>query len=188
MDLSAITIDDFKAQFPRDFPYLPVWVAGSYNKDEEVYYAVNRLFYTAKENGVVAIPTDATKWELTDDSIDNFVQDSDITRAFAEAMISFNQRLFTTDANIKIGYLYLTAHYLVNDLNTAMAGLGAAGYFPLASRSVGSVSESYSIPQKYLDDPLLSFYTQSRYGMKYLALVLPKLRGNVGVVCGATLP
>lgn len=189
MDLNTITVADFKAQFVRDFPYLPVWVAGTYNTGEEVYYTPTRLFYTAKENGVVALPTDASKWTVTEDLVDNYVSDADIERAFAEAKVVFNQTLFTTDANIKMGFLYVTAHYLCLDIQAALAGInGGGGIGVLSGRSVGSVSETYSIPQRYLDDPLLAMYAKTNYGMKFLSLVMAKLRGNFGVVAGATLP
>lgn len=186
MDLNTITTDDFKAQFPRDFPYLPVWVAGTYNQGEEVYYATTRLFYTANKNGVTSIPTTSADWDITTDSINNYVQDSDITRAFAEAQVTFNQGLFSSDPNTKMGYLYATAHYLVNDINAARNAFSSNGAFPLTSRSVGSVSESYAIPDRYLKDPILSFYTRSSYGLKYLNLILPKLTGNVQSVYGST--
>lgn len=189
MDLSSITVANFKAQFPRDFAYLPVWVAGTYNQGEEVYYALTRLFYTAKANGVNSVPTTTADWDVTTDSIDNYVQDSDITRAFAEAMVVFNQRLFTTDANIKMAFLYVTAHYLCIDLQNAMGGINSASPVGIMNgRTVGSVSESYSIPQRYLDNPVLAGYAKTGYGQKYLSLVLPKLVGNFGVVAGTTLP
>jgi hypothetical protein len=53
---------------------------------------------------------------------------------------------------------------------------------------VGNVSESYSIPHAYMDNPVYSFYTQSAYGLKYLSLVLPGIVGNVVAVGGATQP
>lgn len=188
MDLNSITVSDFKAQFMRDFPYLPVWVAGSYNMGEEVYYTPTRLFYTANSNGVTSTPDTVLDWTVTQDSINNFVQDSDITRAFQEAQVVFNQALFSTDPQIQMAYLYVTAHYLVNDILASMNAFATGVIGILSARTVGSVSESYSIPQKYLDNPVLAGYTKSAYGIKYLSMVLPKLVGNFGVVAGATLP
>lgn len=121
-------------------------------------------------------------------NLDKYVFISDIEKAFSEAKINLNQSLFSSDANIQIGFLYLSAHYLANDLRTALQGIESVGSNPVASRSVGSVSESYSIPQRYMNDPILSFFTSTGYGMKYLSLILPKLVGNFGVVCGATNP
>lgn len=190
MDLSTITVADFKSLFSRDFPYLPVWQASPtfYNTGAIVYYATNQLFYKAKSNGVTSVPTTTADWDLYADDVNNYVSDTDIQRAFMEAEIVFNQALFGTDAQIKLGYLYVTAHYLVNDLRTALSGVGSTGEFAVESRSVGNVSESYSIPQAYLDSPIYAFYGKSGYGMKYLSMILPKLVGNVVGVCGATHP
>lgn len=188
MDLNSITVSDFKSQFVRDFPYLPVWSATkTYNQGAIVYYEANELFYKALSNGVSSVPPDTpSEWELYSDDIYNYVLDADITKAFAEAKILFNTGLFETDSQIQLAYLYLTAHYLVNDIQTANQGLQSSASFPVNSRSVGSVSESYSIPDRYLKDPAMSFYTRSGYGLKYLSLVLPKLVGNVISVQGKT--
>jgi len=118
----------------------------------------------------------------------NLVSDNDIEKAFAEAQMMFNQGLFGTDAQVEIGYLYLTAHYLTLDLRAGLSGISGGAQYPVASKSVGSVSESYSIPQEYLDDPYLATYTQTTYGLKYLSFVLPAIRGNVQAVWGGTNP
>lgn len=195
MNLNTITVADFKAQFFRDFPYLPVYSATQlYNIGAVVYFTSTELFYTALLDALLNVPptppTDPASWlrNVVQPSVDDYVLDEDIEHAFAEAQMNFNQALFGTDAEIKLGYLYLTAFYLCNDLRASRAGIMAAGMYPLSSRSVGNVSESYGIPAAYMDDPLFAFYSLSAYGMKYLAMVIPKLRGNVGVVAGMTLP
>lgn len=190
MDLSTVTIADFKALFYRDFPYLPNYDnAALYNTGDVVYYPTTKLFYKAKVNGVTGIlPTDNTKWEETPQSIDNYIQDQDITRAFSEAQISLNQTLFSSDPNIKLGYLYMTSHYLVNDIRASMAGIAGSAAFIMTSRSVGSVSESYGIPSSFMDNPLYSFFSTSAYGLKYLSMVLTRMVGNVVAVCGTTRP
>jgi hypothetical protein len=194
MDLTTITVADFKAQFPRDFAYFtsiaydPTKV---YNTGDEVWYATNNLFYQALVDGVTAVTpgTDPNKWVKFADTINNWVQDSDITRAFSEALIACNQALFDSDANNKIGFLYLTAHYLVIDLRAALGGLNAAGGgFPVSSRTVGSVSESYTIPASILESPLYALYAQTAYGTKYLALIISKITGNITSVWGGSLP
>lgn len=141
MDLTSITIADFKALFVRDFTY---------------------------------------------GSTPDTVNDADITRAFSEAILVLNQAIYPNDATIKMMYLYLTAHYLVLDLRAASASLESGASFPVNSRTVGSASESYSIPQRYLDSPLLAMYTQTAYGMKFLSITLPNLVGNVVSVWGGT--
>lgn len=192
MDLNSITVSDFKAQFPRGFPYLPEYDnTALYNIGDRVYYATTKLFYDCTVNGTTGIaPTDIDNWTVVNGlSVDDYVLDSDIEAAFAEAKVTFNQGLFGDDAEIRLGYLYLTAHFLVNDLRASRGGIFGASIAGLMnSRSVGNVSEGYAIPEAYTKDPTLSFYAQSAYGMKYLSMVIPRLRGNVQVVRGATLP
>ncbi len=119
---------------------------------------------------------------------DKYVLDADIDKAFIEAQAVFNQSLFGEDQFIRQAYYYLTAHYLCNDMKAAASGIDSAGSFPVSARTVGSVSETYQIPQRYIDDPQLVFYTGSSYGMKYLSLALPALVGNIGTVQGWTTP
>lgn len=215
MDLTTITVSQFEAQFPRDFPYLDNIIYDPdviYNTGDEIYYPPTKLFYQSLIDGNIGIvPGSFTKWDQGSqdydvsgqvydaaaagkswckyaDSIDNWIQDADITRAFAEALIVCNQGLFGTDAQVTLGYLYLTAHYLCNDIKASLAGVNSTGGFPVSSRSVGSVSESYSIPEAYTQNPILAMYTQSSYGMKYLALALPNMVGNMQAVWGGSLP
>lgn len=189
MDLSTITPADFKAYFRRDFLYLPVWDdTRTYMADAVVWYSVNEMFYKCLENGTTETPTDDTKWELVAGDVDDYVLDEDIQKAFAEAQTIFNQALLGTDEQIRIGYMYLTAHYLVNDLRTAMRGIQSTGEQLMSSRSVGSVSESYSIPAAWTDNPIYNFLAKTGYGLKYLSMVLPRMVGNIGTVAGWTNP
>lgn len=192
MQISSITVQDFKNLFARDFPFLPVWDNTQlYNTGAIVYYVPTLLFYKAKVNGIApgTLPTDATKWDLyPEGSTDNYVSDADIERAFLEAEMQFNQALFSEDRFIKVAFLYLAANYLVNDIRATRGGISGSPSFSVASRSVGNVSESYNIPASYTDNPAFAFLTQTAYGMKYLQMILPAMVGNVGVVCGATTP
>lgn len=180
----AITVEDFKTQFYRDFNYIDTWlVTTTYNSGDQVFYDVNSKFYECLNDGVVAIsPADITNWK----EISNvgLISDLDITNAYAESCVTFNDTLFTDNDDIKLGYLYLAAHYLVHDLNAGGIQSVTGGF--ANSRSVGNVSESYSIPQWQLDDPVFGFYAKTSYGSKYLNMILPRLRGNMVSVCGAT--
>jgi len=184
--IQALTPEDFKNQFWRDFTFVDTWLVGTtYNTGNQVFYDVNKRFYQCLNDGVIGtLPTVTTDWK----EISNvgLVSDLDITNAYAEACITFNDALFDDDDDIVLGYLYLAAHYLVNDLNAGGQNSSQAGL--ANSRSVGNVSESYSIPQWQLDDPILSFYAGSSYGRKYLNLILPRLTGNIATVEGATTP
>ena len=189
MDLSTITAQDFKDNFFRDFPYLNLWGAGvTYVQCDEVYYAVTKKFYKCAKATTTDLPTITSSWDIIDGALYDYILDADIAKAFAEAKISFNQGLFGTDAEITLGYLYLTAHYLANDINAAQQGVAGAGSFSVASRSVGNVSESYAIPEAYTSDPILAFFAKSSYGLKYLSLVMPKLVGNMIAIGGTTQP
>lgn len=194
MDLSTITVADFKAQFRRDFPYLPTYdPLELYNIPDRVYYPTTKLFYDCNVDGTQGVlPTVIANWtRVVSDppiTVDDYVQDSDIIRAFGEAVVNFNQTLWPDDITIKMMYLYLTAFYLINDLKAANGGVAANPIFFVSSRTVGNVSESYGIPQAYLMNPIYSYLATNPYGMKYLSLLIPRMVGNMVAVCGATLP
>lgn len=176
-----ITIVDFKTQFPRFTPeYLPVYTSGTYFKDNIVYY--EGLFYKVKVAFTTNVPTNTTDWELYDDSVLNYTQDSDILNAITEACVNFNKSLFPNKATAKLVFMYLVAHYLTVDFNNAL-GSGTVGI--ATSRSVGSVSESYSIPNWILNNAGLAPYATTGYGIKYATLIRPYLVGNFFIVKGS---
>lgn len=152
MDLSTITVSDFKARFYRDF-----------------FYA-NQL-----PNQEQPVPPNV-----------DLIQDLDITNAFSDAQALLNQGLLGSNSNITNGYLFLSAHCLSLNIKAADSGVNSTGTgaFPVTGRTVGSVSESYMIPDAYKDDPILAQYAQTAYGQKYLAMVLPFLRGNMTALAG----
>jgi len=189
MDLNTITVQDFKDNFFRDFAYLNTWVADTtYYSCDIVYYDVTKRFYKCVAASTTALPTVITAWQIFADDIYNYILDADINKAFKEAQIIFNQGLFGSDEQLTLGYLYLTAHYLVLDLKTAQQGITGAGSFAVSSRSVGNVSESYAIPEAFTADPVLSYFTKTQYGQKYMSMILPNLVGNVQAITGATQP
>lgn len=176
-----VTVDEFKALFTRDFPYLPEWEYGkAYFVDDVVYVAPN--FYEALANTTDEPPSD--NWQLYNDSVNNYISDNDISRAFAEAKVNFNPQLFSCEARNMI-FCYLAAHYLVIDLNNAQnpLALGFMGF--TQSKHVGSVSESYGIPQWMMNNSKLSLFAQTGYGRKYLSLIQPYLTGNIIYTPGA---
>lgn len=118
----------------------------------------------------------------------DYVTDHDITKSYTEAKMMFNEGLFGTDEDLRMCFLYLAAHYLVNDLQTSAQGVGSTGYLSVNSRSVGSVSESYTVPDWMASDPVLSTFMTTRYGQKYLSLIRPLLIGAVAVYRGNTTP
>lgn len=185
IDISTITVDDFKSLFTRDFPYLPLFIEGqTYFKEDIVYYENN--FYSSLIDSNTQLPTDTASWKIVPDSVNNYIQDSDIERAFLEAKVNFNPGLFSDDDIAKMMFLYLAAHYLIIDLTNAINPFGGGFVGLTQSKSVGSVSESYAIPQWMLNNPTLSMYAQTGYGRKYLSLIQPYLVGNIILSRGRT--
>ncbi len=183
-DNITVSVDDFKNLFKRDFPYLPVYTENkAYFTGDEVYYEPN--FYKCLTDGTTTAPPNEN-WELTFDSTDNYISDSDIERAFAEAKINFNPNFFQDDETAIMVFCYLAAHYLVIDLNNAQNPLGMGFMGFTQSKSVGSVSESYGIPSFATNNPVLSQYMLTGYGRKYVSLISPYLIGNIIYTPGRT--
>ncbi len=176
-----ITAQEFKIQFPRFTPeYLPVYTSGTYFKDDIVYY--EGLFYKCKKQSTTELPTTTSDWDLYNDTVLNYTQDSDILNAMAEANVNFNEGLFPSETTAKLVFMYLVAHYLTVDFNNAL-GSGIIGI--ATSRSVGSVSESYTIPNWILNNAGLAPYATTGYGIKYATLIRPYLVGNFFIVKGS---
>ena len=175
--INNVSVEYFKALF-KEFPYLPQYVYGkAYFTNDIVYF--NGNFYISLIDGNLTDPSNEINWKLTDVSTDNYILDSDIERAFEEAKINFNADLFGCCNSVALIYCYLAAHYLVIDLNNVNnpLALGFMGF--TQSKSVGSVSESYGIPQWMLNNASLGLYAQTGYGRKYLSLIKPYLVGQI---------
>lgn len=184
----TITVSDFKEYFTRDFPYLPVWdELVSYNAGEVVYYETTRLFYNtlANETPVGTLPTDTDYFEVVAGDYYDYINDTDIEKAIGEMTAMLPVARFE-EPTLTLAQLYLTAHCLCNDIKTSNAGLASQISFPVQSKSAGSISESYGIPQKFLQSPLYAFYITSQYGLKYLALLMPRIIGNISIAYGWT--
>lgn len=185
--IDELTIEDFKALFPRNFPYLPTWVSGKAYFEGDVVYVEPNFYQSLVDNNTAPV-TDSGYWQAINENANDYVQDSDIEKAWAEALVSFNVGLFSEDLSTKEAFLYLVAFYLAYDLSLAQTGAYGNIGFPATEVRVGSVSEGYYIPKVYLENPVLGFYARNGFGLKYLNMVYPKLVGNVGVVAGWSLP
>jgi len=181
----VISVSDFKTQFPRFSPmYLPVYVANSTHfKGDVVYYSDTGLFYQCVVKTTTDSPSNTSDWDLYSDDVLNYTRDNDILEAINEAKVNFNEGLFPDEATAKLVFLYLVAHYLTVDFQNAL-GISQMGI--VTSKSVGSVSESYTVPQWLLNNPALSAYATTGYGIKYATLIRPYLVGNVFIVQGRT--
>lgn len=173
--IDTVTVEYFKSIFTRDFPYLPDYIMGkAYFKGDVVYYSDN--FYKSLTDGNITAPTNTTNWTLTPDSIENYVQDTDIERAFEEAKGSFNNALFRNCNTAQLYFCYVAAHYLVMDINNAQNALSMGFNGMVASKSVGSVSESYGLPAWVMNSPQYALFAQTGYGRKYLLHIIPIAR------------
>lgn len=181
----TITASDFRTQFPRFAPQflsdLEFINGKRYFKDNIVYFEQN--FYICKAETTIDLPVCRRDWSHYEESELNYTQDSDILEAYAEAKVNFNESLFPDEATALRVFLFLAAHYLTTDFNNA---LGANQVGIPTSRSVGSVSESYTIPPYLQNNPALSMYCTTGYGTKYATLIYPYMIGNIMLFKGAT--
>lgn len=119
---------------------------------------------------------------------DGQVSDADITRAMMEANMNFNEDMFDTNEDKKLILLYLTAYYLVVDMNNINTQ-GASNNGGLVTyRQVRNVAESFKVPKWIEENPMFSQFAQNGYGLKYLNMIYPYLIGRMTIVPGATLP
>lgn len=115
------------------------------------------------------------------------VMDADITKAQGQAAFNFNERIIADQERFTILFQLLTAHYLCIDLRMAAQGVSSQYNWVRTSKSVGSVSEGFQVPDRIMANPELAMLAQTGYGGKYLQLLLPQLIGQVFVVAGKTL-
>lgn len=185
--VDKLSIDDFKQLFARNFPYLPLYNAEKvYFVGDVVYSEPN--FYTSLIDNNTNDLSDEESWKATNETVDEYVQDSDISRAWREAKAVFNPALIGNCEAASTAFLYLVAFYLAYDLQLASSGAYGQISFPARDVRVGSVSEGYYVPQVFMEDPILGFYARNGFGQKYLSLVYMYTIGNVGVVPGWSLP
>ena len=75
-------------------------------------------------------------------------------------------------------------------INNPLGGMGMNGKaeWLTQSKTVGNVTESYSIPDRILKSPYLSKLSKTTYGAQLLELVSPQLIGNFASFHRDTLP
>lgn len=228
MGYSIPSVSEFKAQFPRDFPWaVPAWgaTAGAVTVVAGVITAIapglpGRGYESpAKTNvivsetggaGAVILPVIANGQvtgftvsnggtgysrpaiEITggagDDTNLDFVTNGDIMGALFDAGYNVNEALFGTQPEFSRAFNYLAAHMLVEKMLAAVQGLGAQYSWLTQSKSVGNVQQSFAIPKKILEDPLLAQFSTTRYGAMYLQIITPFLIGNMSASFRQSLP
>lgn len=170
----TVTVQQFKDYFFRDFPYVPYYKEDvAYAIGNEVYY--NNKFYQSLIDDNSTTPAVGEEWKLVSDDILNYVTDQDIKKAMSQAIINANERFGSTDEERINIYLHLVAFYLVIDLKNSSSGVNSPYLGVIASKSVGNVSQSYTIPTFMTDSPMYSLYAQNGYGVKYMSLIAPYL-------------
>lgn len=116
------------------------------------------------------------------------VTTNDVANAFARVNVEMNQALFPDQATYILGYLYLTAHYLVLNLRASSQGLNGQWSWLQNNKSVDSVSEGLDIPDRMLENPQFSVLSKTHYGVFYFNLVYPFLIAQAFCVHGRTHP
>lgn len=119
------------------------------------------------------------------DSMDR-VMDEDIERALEQAECGASSELFCDEDQYEIGVKLLAAHYLVMNLRASSQGISGQFSWLQQSKSVSSVSESFTIPERIQKNPSLALLTKTNYGAQYLAMILPSLCGQIFTVEGGT--
>lgn len=116
------------------------------------------------------------------------VTDNDVKRAFKKTDAQINPRLFSNQESFTLGYLLLSAHHLVMNLRASSQGINGQNDWLMNSKSVGSVSSSFSIPSSISENAMFAMLTRTAYGAEYLMMVYPMLTGGMAIVAGATNP
>ena len=111
------------------------------------------------------------------------ISDLRIKQAIIEAEAIYNKDLYPNKEVEKLALMYLTAHFLQNDLNAADSEGGSIGN--QTSRHVGQVSEAIEIPRWMLRGEMSMFAT-TYYGQKFLQISMPYVGGVVYSVSGGT--
>lgn len=122
------------------------------------------------------------------ENVSENVLDSDIEKAMDIVICQINTALFCSQQEYTTGYLNLAAHYLCLNIQASSQGLYGRFEWASASKSVGSVSVSQSIPETVSKNPVLSWLTTTNYGINYLMIILPRLSGSMFIAAGRTNP
>ena len=168
-------------------PEYPEWVAPiAYQKNDRVIYTVNFKYKVFKslENDNYTIPTSGDWKEDEEITIDDFILDADIEKAMREASNKFNPSLFGSIEDRKLAFSYLTAFFLVYDLQMAKDGTNSSWSNPVVKREVGKMAVWYQVPEEMKNYPSYSFLSRNKYGLKYFELIRAKLTGNIKTFIG----
>lgn len=116
------------------------------------------------------------------------VLDADIAKAFGMVDPYFTEQYYSSQATYDYAYFSLAAHYLVMNLNASSQGINGQFNWLEQSKGVGAVNQSFAIPQKILDNPMLAMFSKTNYGAMYLETLIPRLVGACFIAPGSTRP
>ena len=173
--LENVTVEQFKAFFFRDFPFLPYWECGKTYWQGDTVYCGNSFYQSTADNNIGNMPLCEGVWQKVRGDVYNYVTDEDIQKAMTQAINNCNENFGETTEEKQNIYLHLIAFYLVMDLKNAQVGINGGVAGAVTSTHVGDVSESYVIPQWMMENPMYSMFAQNGYGLKYLSLIAPYL-------------
>lgn len=163
------------------------WVAPiAYQKEDKAIYTVNfkyKVFKSLEDNNYT-VPTSGDWLEDEENTINDFILDADIEKAMREASNKFNPSLFGSIEDRKLAFSYLTAFFLVYDLQMAKDGTNSSWSNPVTKREVGKMAVWYEVPTEIKNYPSYSFLSRNKYGLKYFELIRAKLTGNIKTFIG----
>ena len=111
---------------------------------------------------------------------------TDIANAFTFTNVLINQALWPDQGSYNLGYLLLSAHFLVLNLRASSQGLNGQYNWMQNNKAVGSVSEGFEIPERIKNNPDFMQYYKTNYGAQYMNLLWPQLAGQMFQICGQT--
>lgn len=193
---------------PRRYDILPVEaVGGSFSESSPAAGGMFQIKWSGTE--IVDGPSEetpaATTWPVSVASFKSTferdfpfgtgrdsVRNTDITRALNDARLIFNERIWKDDAQRADAYLWAAAHCLWENINMSGGlsafgkgkGLSRGGNGLIQQKSVGGMSASYAIPDRFKNDPLFNRLVQSPYGSRYAMLLAPRRIANVQTAAG----
>lgn len=178
----TVTIQQFQQMYSGDFFFVSDYEEGqTYALNQIVYNSPN--FYKSLHGDNTEPLTNSEYWELTPYN-NNYVTSANILTAMQQAKLNINSRIGRTDEEKIFIFLHLVAFYLVLDKQNSAVGMNSAYNGIIASKSVGDVSESYSIPSWLQNNPIYSIYGSNGYGLKYLSLIAPYLANTIRLFRG----
>lgn len=219
MTFTPPTIAQFKAQFPRDWPYGSgtdkVQDADIQNATNEGQGLFNPVLWnntipsfaaTIKGDTAITSATIANLSSVTGLAPGQSVAGAGIPLGATILLVGANSLVLSAPATATavgvtltvggasgysaseamIAYNYLTAHLMVLSIQNSgglsapgsYQGVGSSGGGTVESKTVGSVSLSYTIPDSIKNSATLAQYMRTGYGQKYLEMLAPKLAGR----------